>query len=99
MQISQALSDVGLANLPLSNSLALSIGQQRRLALARALLRNSQILIMDEPSASLDDESEMKIIEILKNAAKSGKIVIVVSHREALFSIADSKIDFAGVLA
>ncbi|MFM8329133.1 MAG: thiol reductant ABC exporter subunit CydD [Actinomycetales bacterium] len=99
MQISQALSDVGLANLPLSNSLALSIGQQRRLALARALLRNSQILIMDEPSAPLDDESEMKIIEILKNAAKSGKIVIVVSHREALFSIADSKIDFAGVLA
>jgi ATP-binding cassette subfamily C protein CydD len=66
--------------------------------MARALLRNSQILIMDEPSASLDEESEGKIIEVLQKAARDGKLVIVVSHREALISIAKTKIDFAGVL-
>lgn len=97
-EIQKVLSDVGLADLTLQSSLALSIGQQRRLAMARALLRNSQILIMDEPSASLDEESEGKIIEVLQKAARDGKLVIVVSHREALISIAKTKIDFAGVL-
>ena len=97
-QIQNVLSEVGLVGLELQSSLTLSIGQQRRLAMARALLRNSQILIMDEPSASLDEESEIKIIEILQRAAKNGKIIIVVSHREALLSIAKNKIDFSGVL-
>jgi ABC-type transport system involved in cytochrome bd biosynthesis fused ATPase/permease subunit len=95
--ISNALFEVGLSSLSLEDSLALSVGQQRRLALARALLRKSQLLIMDEPSASLDEESEAKILEILSKEAKRGKVVIVVSHRDAILSSADSTIDFAGV--
>jgi ATP-binding cassette subfamily C protein CydCD len=95
--ISNALFEVGLSSLSLEDSLALSVGQQRRLALARALLRKSQLLIMDEPSASLDEESEARILEILNKEAKKGKVVIVVSHRNAILSSADSTIDFAGV--
>lgn len=97
-EILKVLSDIGLANLKLEDSLALSVGQLRRLALGRALVRNSEILMMDEPSASLDEESEAKIVEVLKAAASTGKVVIIVTHREALLSIADSKIDFEGVL-
>ncbi len=95
--ISNALFEVGLSSLSLEDSLALSVGQQRRLALARALLRKSQLLIMDEPSASLDEESEARILEILNKEAKKGKVVIVVSHRNAILSSADSTIHFAGV--
>ena len=61
----------------------LSGGQRQRLSVARALLRNPDVLLLDEPSASLDAESERVLVKVLKTQAKT-RLVIVVAHRPAL---------------
>lgn len=58
----------------------LSGGQRQRIAIARAFLKNSQILLMDEPSSALDIESEKKIHEAIKKLMET-KIVLMVTHR------------------
>ena len=72
----------------------LSIGQRRKVALARALLKPSSIVILDEPSASVDDASESVIADVIKDLSQQGKIVLVVSHRENLISNVDQVILF-----
>ena len=71
------------------NVLKLSDGQQQRVAIARALSNNPNILLCDEPTGNLDEETENKIFALLKNLSKSGKCVIVVSHSNEVKSYAD----------
>ena len=70
-----------------NNGLILSGGQNQKIALARALYRNSPILILDEPSSALDAISEHKLIKNMMQVAKS-KTVILISHR--LSSVRDA---------
>lgn len=88
-EISRVLQRVGLSGINLDEPVALSVGQKRRLAIARALLHPHQVLIMDEPSAALDPESEALIIEIVKSQTAAGKIVIAISHRADFIAAAD----------
>jgi ABC-type multidrug transport system fused ATPase/permease subunit len=60
--------------------LTLSGGQRQRIGIARAVIRNSPILILDEPTASLDIETEASVMEALERAMKN-RTVIMVSHR------------------
>ncbi|MGO1369979.1 MAG: ABC transporter ATP-binding protein [Senegalia sp. (in: firmicutes)] len=73
-----------IANLkkPLDNDAKkLSGGEKQRLALARALLSDGQVYLLDEPSSSLDDETEKFVIESIVNFTKqSNKTVIMVTH-------------------
>ena len=85
--------DTGLGGL----NEALSIGQRRKVALARAVIKPSSIVILDEPSASVDDASEIVIADVIKSLSKQGKIVLVVSHRENLISDVDSVIYFGAL--
>jgi ATP-binding cassette subfamily B protein len=71
--------------------LALSAGPRQRLAIARALLRNPSILVLDEPSAALDPNSEWSLGETLRSLATICTIVIV-THRAALVEFADQVI-------
>lgn len=59
----------------------LSVGQRQRIAIARAFLKDAPILLMDEPSSSLDIESEQKINEAV-GKLMADRVVIMVSHRE-----------------
>lgn len=68
----------------------LSGGQQQRVAIARALASNSPIIMADEPTGNLDEDTEEKIIEIFRNLAhKENKIVIIVTHSRQVANKAD----------
>ena len=60
--------------------LTLSGGQRQRIGIARAIVRNSPILILDEPTAALDTESEKVVMEALERLMK-GRTVITIAHR------------------
>ncbi len=68
----------------------LSGGQQQRVAIARALASNSPIIMADEPTGNLDEDTEEKIIEIFRDLAhKDNKIVIIVTHSRQVAKKAD----------
>lgn len=66
----------------------LSGGQKQRIAIARAVLRRTPILLMDEPTSSLDLESELSLLDGLRRAAE-GKTVLFIVHRLTLARFAD----------
>jgi len=61
----------------------LSIGQKQRIALARALLKNSSLLLLDEPTSSIDKESEAKLRTVLDNI-RQDKTILIVSHKSSI---------------
>jgi ATP-binding cassette subfamily B protein len=66
----------------------LSVGEWQKIAIARAFMRDGKILILDEPTASVDVKTEYEIFEHLKELAK-GKITIFISHRFSTVRMAD----------
>ena len=66
----------------------LSVGQQQRLSIARGLVRDAKILILDEPTAALDPQTEQRLVDALENAAKD-HLVIVIAHRLSTIRRAD----------
>ena len=66
----------------------LSVGQQQRLCIARGLIRDARILILDEPTAALDPQTENLLVKSLQNAA-AGRLVIVIAHRLSTIKQAD----------
>ncbi|MCC6789962.1 MAG: ATP-binding cassette domain-containing protein [Hyphomonadaceae bacterium] len=104
-QMISALQQVGLADegptafslldRPLGEiALGVSGGEGRRLAIARALLRETPVLLLDEPTAHLDMESERTLIEALKRVSR-GRIIIAATHSPILCAAADQNIEVA----
>ncbi len=72
------------------NVLNLSGGQQQRVAIARALASDAQVILADEPTGNLDEDTAAEITAILKDSAhKSGKCVVIVTHSNELAKEAD----------
>ncbi|MGW3282455.1 thiol reductant ABC exporter subunit CydD [Nocardia rhamnosiphila] len=72
-----------------SGGIGLSLGQRQRLALTRVLAADRPILLLDEPTAHLDADSEVAVAAALTTLARTGATVVVVAHRPALLSAAD----------
>ncbi|MEV4944513.1 thiol reductant ABC exporter subunit CydD [Streptomyces sp. NPDC053755] len=66
----------------------LSAGQRQRLALARAFLADRPLLLLDEPTAALDGETEAAVVDAVRRLA-AGRTVLLVVHRPALLAVAD----------
>jgi L-cystine transport system ATP-binding protein len=58
----------------------LSGGQQQRVAIARALALNPKLIMLDEPTSALDPEMIGEVLDVIRNVAKSGRTMIIVSH-------------------
>jgi tungstate transport system ATP-binding protein len=79
-RIAALLDRVGLADLAQRPARRLSGGEQQRLALARALARDPEILLLDEPTANLDPAATRGVEEIVLSAAQSGIKIVMASH-------------------
>ncbi|MFE5868357.1 thiol reductant ABC exporter subunit CydD [Streptomyces roseifaciens] len=76
------------------NGAGLSAGQRQRLALARAFLADRPLLLLDEPTANLDGETEASVVEAIRRLA-AGRTVIMVVHRPALLAVTDRTVRLA----
>ncbi|WP_052230012.1 thiol reductant ABC exporter subunit CydD [Streptomyces sp. CT34] len=88
----------GLATRLGESGAGLSAGQRQRLALARAFLADRPILLLDEPTANLDGETEEAIVAAVRRLA-AGRTVLMVVHRPALLAVADRTVRLAGARA
>ena len=79
-RIAQLLERVGLGGLAERPARRLSGGEQQRLALARALARDPDLLLLDEPTANLDPAATRSLEEIVRTAVQSGIKVVMASH-------------------
>ncbi|MEL6858234.1 MAG: ATP-binding cassette domain-containing protein [Pseudomonadota bacterium] len=76
----------------------LSVGQQQRVAAARALIGNPSLIIADEPTSALDADSRDRFIELLsEEAQKTGAALLFVSHDGALAPLFDRAVDLAKI--
>ena len=66
----------------------LSVGQQQRLSIARGLVRDASVLILDEPTAALDPRTENRLVASLRSAAEN-RLVVVIAHRLSTIRTAD----------
>lgn len=92
-QLRAALAAVGLAGLDLSapvgeGGAGLSSGQRRRLGLARVLLRDVELVLLDEPTAGLDAVSEAAVLDAVAAIARRGAAVVLVAHRPEAVAVA-----------
>ena len=82
----------------------LSGGQKQRVAIARALMMNPEIMLFDEPTSALDPEMTFEVLNVIKNLAKTGMTLVVVTHEmsfarglaDRVIVVADSRIVEAG---
>jgi len=72
-----------------NNGIDVSGGESQKLAIARALMRNADVLILDEATASLDLETELQQYSLLSDSILASKTVIIVSHRLAVVQYVD----------
>jgi tungstate transport system ATP-binding protein len=79
-RVAALLDRVGLSDLAQRPARRLSGGEQQRLALARALARDPEILLLDEPTANLDPAATRSVEEIVLMAARSGIKIVMASH-------------------
>ena len=85
----KALNRLGIGGFIKKNVKQLSGGQKQRVAIARALVNNPEMIVADEPTGSLDSQSQENVLEIFKELAEAGKTVIIVTHNPEVADYAD----------
>lgn len=85
-RVRAALDKVGLLEREKAMPVALSGGEQQRLSIARAVVARPSILIADEPTAHLDDDTARDIVKVFHSFNQVGVTVLVATHHEALFA-------------
>jgi len=94
---SRSLHQVGLEHLSRHAACTLSGGELQRVAVARALASESEVLLADEPTGNLDRRNSEAVIAAIVAAARSGRAVIVATHDMSFRDAADVVVDLAEV--
>ncbi len=89
------LSRLGLEKQLKKKPNQLSGGQKQRVAIARALINEPEIILADEPTGALDSGTTIQILDILKEIADEGKLVIMVTHSEKVASISSRVVEIS----
>lgn len=98
-KVEKALAIVGMTDRRKNLPKELSGGQQQRIAIARALVTNPKLILCDEPTASLDKDSLSVVMNELRNLARQGKSVAVVTHDPRLQEYADRVVEVKNGIA
>jgi len=88
-RVQELLETVGLQNRANHFPAQLSGGEQQRVAFARALANDPELILADEPTGNLDTENGQKIRQVLRMLKDNGKTVIVATHDQELIQLAD----------
>lgn len=83
------LEDLALGRFQDRRAAELSLGEQQRVAVIRALIKRPAVILADEPTGSLDAESETAVMALLRRAADAGSGVVVVTHSRDVAAMAD----------
>lgn len=89
------LTRLGLKDQIKKKPTQLSGGQKQRVAIARALINDPDIILADEPTGALDSTTTLQILDILKEIADDGKLVIMVTHSEKVAKISSRIIEIS----
>lgn len=89
----EALDKVGLLDKLNNKVFELSGGEQQRVALARLILKENDIILADEPTGSLDEDNKAIILTLLKELNNEGKTVVVVTHDKVVADMCDREIN------
>jgi len=84
-RITEVLKDVGMATKAHKMPHQLSGGEQQRIAIARALLNQPQVIIADEPTGNLDGETADGILKLLRKLNEEGTAIVMVTHNRSIF--------------
>lgn len=90
--VEELLGWVGLGDYMKAKPMAMSGGQQQRIAIARAVIHRPELLLADEPTGNLDDEIGYKLLHLFEELNKLGTTIIIASHNETLMKRFDHKI-------
>ena len=90
------MEKLGIDGLQDARPAALSGGELRRMAIARALTQGGDVLLADEPTGDLDDENTALVLTVLREAADAGKTVLLVTHEKEALDYADQVYRISG---
>jgi putative lysine transport system ATP-binding protein len=88
------LKKVGMIDFANMNVTKLSGGQKQRVAIARALCMNPKVLLLDEPTSALDPELVGEVLDVIKDLAKSGLTLLIVTHEMSFAKDVADKVVF-----
>jgi putative ABC transport system ATP-binding protein len=89
----ELLKEVGLSGREKHKPTELSGGQIQRVAIARSLVNNPDIILADEPTGNLDSKSGVEVINVLTNLNKKGKTIIIITHDPRIAAFAQRTIN------
>ncbi len=84
VKIDEVLDKVGMKNYQTKMPHQLSGGEQQRIAIARALLNDPELILADEPTGNLDPQTSVEVMEVLRKINENGKTILMATHDYAL---------------